>query len=411
MEKKRKKLTLTARILLGLVIGIATGFLLQSSPDIANMYLKPISTLFLNLIKMVIVPLVFSSLVMGVCSSDDIKKVGRIGVKTVVYFLTTTLFAVCVGLVFGGLFRVGAGFRMPLEATYEAKEAPSFIQTILDMFPTNPFKALADGNMMQIIVIALFLGVGISLTGEKGTPFKSAMDAFSQIMCKITAIIMEIAPIAIFAQMAVVISSNGADVLLPLAGLIAAVYVACAVHAIVVYSAALKLFSKISPINFFKAMVPAMSFAFTTASSAATLPFSNECCEELGVSNTVRSFVLPLGATINMDGTAVFQGICALFIATVYGIQLTPMQFVMIVLSATIASIGTAGVPGAGTIMLGMVLTTVNLPLEGITLILGVERILDMARTALNITGDCVCSVIVAASEGELKTPEIKITV
>ncbi|MEG2928358.1 MAG: dicarboxylate/amino acid:cation symporter [Oscillospiraceae bacterium] len=408
MKEKRKKITLTARILIGLVTGILAGFLLQGAPEFANTFLKPIGTLFLNLIKMVIVPLVFSSLVMGICSSDDIKKVGRIGVKTIIYFMVTTLLAVCVGLLFGKLFNVGAGFSIPMDAAYEAKEAPSFVQTILDMFPTNPFKALSDGNMLQVIVVALFLGTGMSLAGDGAAPFKSAMDSFSQVMCKITAIIMELAPIAIFAQMAVVVSTNGMSVLLPLAGLILAVYAACIVHAVVVYSTAIKLFAKVSPIEFFKAMIPAISFAYTTASSAATLPFSNECCEKMGVSNTVRSFVLPLGATINMDGTAVFQGICALFIATVYGVQLTPMQLVVIVFSATLASIGTAGVPGAGTIMLGMVLASVNLPLEGITLILGVERILDMARTVVNITGDCACSVIVAASEGELIRPQAK---
>ena len=316
------------------------------------------------------------------------------------------MLAVCIGLMFGKLFNVGNGLSIPVEATYEVKKAPSFIATLLDMVPTNPFKALMEGNMLQIIVISIFLGVGITLLGKAAQPVKTLMDSFAQVMCTITTTIMQIAPLAIFAQMTVVVSSNGLKVLLPLAGLIAAVYLACFFHAAVVYSAAIKGFAKISPLQFFKYMLPAMTFAFSTASSNATLPFSNECCEKMGVSNTVRSFVLPLGATVNMDGTAVFQGICALFIANVYGITLTPTQIALIVFSATLASIGTAGVPGAGTIMLGMVLTTVNLPIEGITIILGVERILDMARTVVNITGDCACSVIVAASEGELNFPQ-----
>lgn len=402
-SKQKKKLNLSVKILIGLFAGIIVGLCLQGNTKIATDYIRPFGTFFLNMVKMCIVPLVFSSLVMGACGLGDVKKVGRIGGKTMLYFLTTTAFAVVIGLLVGTLFNVGQGISLPADiAAAEPAATPSIIQTILDIIPTNPFDALAKGNMLQVIAFALFIGVAIAAIGEKAAVFQNAMDGFAEVMYKIIGAIMNLAPYAVFALMTPVVATNGPSVLLPLLGLILAVYVACILHAVVVYSSTVKLIGKVSPITFFKMAAPAMIFAFTTASSASTVPFSLESSRKLGVPEPIRSFVIPLGATVNMDGTAAFQGICCLFIAKVYGIDLTVLQLAMIVLTATLASIGTAGVPGAGTVMLGMVLQSVGLPLEGVALIMGVERILDMARTCVNITGDIACSVVVSKSENEL---------
>lgn len=405
MEKTaKKKMPLTAKILIGLLAGIVVGLILNAVGlvDIANNVIKPFGTLFLNLIKMAIVPLVFASLVMGACGLGDVKKVGRIGGKTIVYFLCTTALAVVIGLIIGKLFNVGAGMTLPSDAVYEAKEATGFVDTLLNIIPTNPFKALVEGNMLQVIAFALFVGVGIAIVGPKAESFKQGMEGFAEVMYAIIGGIMQLAPYAVFCLIIPVVASQGAGVLAPLAMLIIAVYLACILHAVITYSFTVKAFGKMNPLKFFKLAAPASIFAFTTASSSATLPFSMECSKKMGVSPDVRSFVLPLGATINMDGTAAFQGICALFVAAVYGIDLTLGQMVTIIVSATLASIGTAGVPGAGTVMLGMVLTTVGLPLDAVAIIMGVERILDMARTSVNVTGDMACAVVIAASEHEL---------
>lgn len=404
MEKTKKKLHLTIKILIGLIAGIIVGIVLNltGQASLADTYIKPFGTLFLNLIKMVIVPLVFASLVMGACGLGDIRKVGRVGGKTMVYFLMTTASAVVLGLIIGKLLNVGSGLTLPSDAAYEAAAATNFVDTLLNIIPTNPFDALAKGNMLQVIAFALFVGVGIAVLGEKAEVFKKGMEGFAEVMYTIIGGIMKLAPYAVFALIIPVVASQGVSVLGPLFMLIFAVYLACALHAGIVYSITVKLMGKMSPIKFFKLAAPAMLFAYTTASSSATLPFTMEASRKMGVSHEIRSFVLPLGATVNMDGTAAFQGICALFVAAVYGINLSLGQMAMIVLSATLASIGTAGVPGAGTVMLGMVLTSVGLPLDAIVIIMGVERILDMARTCINVTGDMACAVIVAKSEGEL---------
>lgn len=414
MEKASpKKMHLSIKILIGLVGGILVGIALNlaGQADFANAYIKPFGTLFLNLIKMAIVPLVFASLVMGACGLGDVKKVGRIGGKTMVYFLATTSFAVILGLVIGKLLNVGSGIVLPADATYKAPEATRAVDTLLNIIPTNPFNALVQGNMLQVIAFALFVGIGIAVVGPKAEGFKRGMEGFAEVMYAVIGGIMKLAPYAVFALIIPVVASQGAGILKPLFILVLAVYLACILHAGIVYSIAVKVLGKISPLEFFKAAAPAMLFAFTTASSSATLPFSMESARRLGVSPQVRSFVLPLGATVNMDGTAAFQGICALFVASVYGIDLTLGQMATIVLAATLASIGTAGVPGAGTVMLGMVLTTVGLPLDAIALIMGVERIMDMARTSVNVTGDIACSVVVARSENALAAQYAEIEV
>lgn len=398
-----KKLQLTTKIFIGLALGILLGIILQPNPDIAVKFVKPFGTLFLNLIKLVIVPLVFSSLVVGTCGMDDVRKLGRIGGKTVAYYMLTTAFAVTIGLILANLSNVGGGFSIPVDAKVEVAAAPNVIETLLNIIPSNPLKALVDGNMLQIIAFALIIGAGIIGIGEKGKVLFNFFDAMADVMYKIIAVIMEFAPIGVFALITPVVAQNGPGVLLPLLKLIVVVYAGCAIHALFTYSATVSLFAKVNPVKFFKGIAPAMVFAFTTASSSATLPISMKRSEEnLGVPKSVTSFVLPLGATINMDGTAIYQGVCAFFIAQVYGIDLPISAQLTIILTATLASIGTAGVPGAGMIMLGMVLQSVGLPIEGIALIAGVDRILDMMRTMINITGDAACATIIAATEGEL---------
>jgi Na+/H+-dicarboxylate symporter len=408
-----KKMQLSTKILIGLAAGVVAGILLQGIPDVASTWIKPFGTLFLNLIKMIIVPLVLASLIVGTCGLGDVRKLGRIGGKTLVYYLLTTAFAVTLGLILANIFNVGAGFVLPsgIKAA-EASQVPKVVDTLLNIIPTNPVKALADGNMLQIIAFALIIGGGIVVLGDKGKPVLEFFDSLTEITYKITAGIMNLAPYAVFALITPVVATNGPKVLLPLLSVIVIVYAGCFLHAALVYSSTLMLFAKFSPLKFFKGIFPAQAIAFTTCSSNATLPVNMQCTEQnLGVPKSICSFVLPLGATINMDGTALYQGVCALFIANVFGIDLTMTQQFTIVLTATLASIGTAGVPGAGLIMLTMVLQSVGLPLEGLALVAGIDRILDMARTTINITGDSACAVIMAASEKELdRNCEIKHT-
>ncbi|GAQ25663.1 dicarboxylate/amino acid:cation symporter [Tepidanaerobacter syntrophicus] len=399
-----KKLSLPVKIFIGLVLGIVVGLIFQSSPEVAITYIKPLGVLFLNLIKMVIVPLVLSSLVVGSASTGDVGKLGRIGIKTLAYFLITTALAVTLGLFFANILQPGLGLSIPLDATAEAGEIPSMLDTLLNIVPTNPIQAMAEANMLQIIIFALFLGISITLVGDKAKPFFDFFDSMAEVCYKIVAIIMEFGPIGVFGLIAPVVAEHGASALLPLLKVIIAVYLSCIVHAVVVYSGAVYLFTKMNPIMFFKGAAPAMMLAFTTSSSSGTLPITMKCTEEnLGVPKSISSFVLPLGATINMDGTALYQGVCALFVAQVYGLDLNLAQQMTVVLTATLASIGTAGVPGGGLIMLTMVLQSVGLPLEGVALIGGIDRILDMARTCVNTTGNMACAVVIASTEGELQ--------
>ncbi|WP_296971883.1 dicarboxylate/amino acid:cation symporter [Tepidanaerobacter sp. EBM-38] len=404
-----KKVSLSVRIFIGLLLGVLAGLMLQSSPAVATTYIKPLGTLFLNLIKMIIVPLVLSSLVVGSASTGDVGKLGRIGIKTLTYYLITTALAVMLGLFLANVLNPGFGLSIPLDATAEAKEIPSMVDTLLNIIPTNPIQAMANANMLQIIVFAIFLGVAITLVGDKGKPFLAFFDSMAEVCYKIVAIIMEFAPIGVFGLITPVITEHGVSALLPLLKVIIAVYLSCFIHAIVVYSGTVYISAKMSPATFFKGAAPAMMLAFTTSSSSGTLPVTMKCAEDnLGVPKSIGSFVLPLGATINMDGTALYQGVCALFVAQVYGMDLTIVEQMTIVLTATLASIGTAGVPGGGLIMLTMVLQSVGLPLEGIALIGGIDRILDMARTCINITGDMACAVLVSSTEGELQKPAQK---
>ena len=398
---EKRKVSLTVWIFIALILGVIAGILLQGSPKIAETYIAPLGTIFLNLVKMVVVPVVLFSIMQGVISLQDIRKVGSIGGKTVAFYICTTAFAVTLGLVFANMLNVGSGYKLDsgmLEG-FEAVESPSFIDTIVNIFPSNAVQPLADATMLQIIVIALFFGFGVIIAGEKGKLAGSVIESFSEVSIKVMGIIIKFSPIGVFGLITPVIATNGVSVLLPLLKLIGVAYLVSIIHMVVVYSSAVRAIGKISPIRFFKEMSEAMLFAFSSASSVGTLPFNMECTKRLGVKKEVSSFVLPLGATINMDGTAIYQGVCVVFIAQIFGMDLTMSQQLTVILTATLASIGTAGVPGSGVIMLSMVLQSVGLPLEGIALVAGIDRILDMARTPVNITGDAACSVCVNAME------------
>ena len=400
MKKSGKKLSLTTKIVISLILGIIAGILLQNHADIAKEYIKPFGTIYLNLIKMIVVPVVLLSITQGIVSLQDIKKVGSIGLKTVVYYLFTTALAVTVGLVFANALNVGAGYVLPAgDLSYEASEAPSFIDTIVNIFPSNAFTPLVNATMLQVIVLALFLGFGIILAGEKGEMAAKVVDSFAEVAFKIMGMIIQLSAIGVFALICPVVAENGPVVLLPLLKVVLVAYTGYIIHVVVVYSTSVKVIAGLNPLTFFKEMSRPMLFAFSSASSVGALPFNLETSERLGVRKEIASFVLPLGATINMDGTAIYQGVCAIFIGQIFGIDLTISQQLTIILTATLASIGTAGVPSSGMIMLAMVLQSVGLPLEGIALVAGIDRILDMGRTVVNITGDAACAICVDAIE------------
>ena len=398
---------LSTKILIGLLSGVIVGLFFQGNPVWASTFIGPLGTLFLRLINMIIVPLVFYTIIVGASSVGDMKKLGRLGGKTMAFYLVTTGIAVVIGIVLANIIAPGAGLTLPVDAEYAGREAPPIIEVLLNIIPNKPLEALVQGSMLQIITFALFIGIAITAAGEKAQIVRNFFDGFAEIMYKMTGFVMAFAPYGVFGLIVPVVAVNGPDVLFPLFKIIATVYIGVFLHGFFVYGAALRLFTKLGLLDFYKAIFPAQVIAFSTCSSGATLPVTIKCVEEnIGVSKEVSSFVLPLGATINMDGTAVYVGVAALFVAQVYGLELTIAQQLIVVITGALASIGSAGVPGAGLIMLTLVLTSVNLPLEGVALVAGVDRILDMARTTLNITGDAVAAVVVAASEDELELSE-----
>src|SRR5690625_3852736 len=395
------RINLLTQILIAFVIAIILGLIFGSSIEV----LQPLGDLFLRLIRFIIAPLVLTTLVIGVASIGDPQSLGRVGGKTIAYYLITTAIAIVIGLAFAFVISPGKGLSIDVEAVEEVEvnESEGVVQTFLNIVPTNPFESLTEGNILQIIFFAIFVGLAITLVGKKAEPVYKFFDGFSEVMFRITGIVMRFAPIGILGLVAPIVGQYGAQVLLPLLKIILAVAIACIVHAIVMYSLSVKTFANMNPLTFFKGIGPAAIVAFSTASSAATLPVTIKNTQEnLGVSNKISSFVLPLGATINMDGTAIYQGVAVIFIAQFYGLDLTFTQLLMVVLTTVSASIGTAGVPGAGMIMLAMVLSAVGLPLEGIALIAGIDRILDMFRTTVNIVGDASAAVVVAGTEDEI---------
>ena len=397
---KKIKSNLAIQIFIALVLAIIAGLLLgKPNAGFANSYIKPFGTIFLNLLKFIVCPIVLFSILCGMISMKDIRKVGSIGVKTIVYYLLTTAFALVIGLVMAQLMK---GFFPALSTSnleYAAKEPTSFMDTLVGIFPSNFLSPLVNANMLQIIVIALFVGFGIILVGEKAEKVRLMIEQINDVFMKVMELILKLSPIGVFCLLTPVVAENGAEIIGSLAMVLLTAYLSYIIHALVVYSSTVKALGGLSPIEFFKGMAPAMIFAFSSASSVGTLPLNMECCEKLGADKETTAFVLPLGATINMDGTAIYQAVCAVFIASCYGINLTLGQMATIVITATLASIGTAGVPGAGMVMLTMVLTSVGLPVEGIALVAGVDRIFDMGRTVLNITGDASCSIIVSNLE------------
>jgi Na+/H+-dicarboxylate symporter len=398
--KEKKKMSLAMQIFIALVLAIAAGLLLQKHAQFAETYIKPFGTIFLNLLKFIVVPIVLFSIMCGIISMRDIKKVGAIGLKTVVYYMCTTAFAITIGLIGGNLFKKMFPVIATTDLSYQVGEKTSLMDTIVNIFPSNFISPMAEANMLQVIVMALLIGFAIILVGEeKNTRIIIACNDLNDVFMKCMEMILKLSPIGVFCLLCPVVAANGATIIGSLAMVLLAAYVCYIVHAVVVYSFAVKTIGGISPLTFFKEMLPAIMFAFSSASSVGTLPINMECTEKLGTSREISSFILPLGATINMDGTAIYQGVCAIFIASCYGIHLTLPQMLTIIFTATLASIGTAGVPGAGMVMLAMVLTSVGLPVDGIALVAGVDRIFDMGRTTVNITGDASCCVIVSNLE------------
>lgn len=398
--KEKKKMSLAMQIFIALVLAIAAGLLLQKHAQFAETYIKPFGTIFLNLLKFIVVPIVLFSIMCGIISMRDIKKVGASGLKTVVYYMCTTAFAITIGLIGGNLFKKMFPVIATTDLSYQVGEKTSLMDTIVNIFPSNFISPMAEANMLQVIVMALLIGFAIILVGEeKNTRIITACNDLNDVFMKCMEMILKLSPIGVFCLLCPVVAANGATIIGSLAMVLLAAYVCYIVHAVVVYSFAVKTIGGISPLTFFKEMLPAIMFAFSSASSVGTLPINMECTEKLGTSREIASFILPLGATINMDGTAIYQGVCAIFIASCYGIHLTLPQMLTIIFTATLASIGTAGVPGAGMVMLAMVLTSVGLPVDGIALVAGVDRIFDMGRTTVNITGDASCCVIVSNLE------------
>ncbi len=409
---QKGKYGLTTKVLMALVIGIIVGILVYSLPSgtlkdtilVDGIFLF-LGQVFLRGIMMLVVPLVFISLVNGAANMGDITKLGRIGSKTILFYMTTTAIAIVIALTLGVLLKPGIGLDMgAVEAVdVAARDTVPLVQIFYEMIPNNIVGAMAAGSMLQIIVFALITGVGISLLGEKGKYLSTLFENLNDLIMKLVEIIMIFAPIGVFGLIARTFSTVGYSAMIPLMKYIGTVYIGLLIHATVVYGSMFKIFAGLSLRKFYKKFLPAMSVAFSTASSGATIPVTLEITErDMGVSKEVSSFTVPLGATINMDGTAIMQGVASLFVAQVYGIEMTIPMMLTIVLTATLASIGTAGVPGAGAIMLTLVLQSVGLPLEGIGLIMGIDRLVDMARTAINVTGDAVCTTIIAKSEGGL---------
>ncbi|WP_394126517.1 dicarboxylate/amino acid:cation symporter [Vibrio hepatarius] len=407
----KKPMSLTSRVIFGMVAGILTGFAIRSlfadngfvDAYIVNGLFEVGGQIFVASLKMLVVPLVFVSLVCGTSSLKDLSTLGRMGGKTLAFYVATTAVAITLALTMGNLFQPGAGADLTAASSFKSAEAPSLGQVIIDMFPTNPISAMAEGKTLQVIVFAVLFGIAISAAGKPGERIASFFSDLNEVIMKLVAILMNLAPYGVFFLMAKLFTGLGLGAILNLAEYFLVLAGTLLLHGLVTYSVMLKGFTGLSPITFLKKMEDAIMFAFSTASSNATIPVTMETAKNrMGVENRVSSFTVPLGATVNMDGTAIMQGVATAFIAQAFNIDLTMGDYLMVIMTATLASIGTAGVPGVGLVMLAMVLNQVGLPLEGIALIMGVDRLLDMIRTAVNITGDSAVTIIVAKSEGAL---------
>ncbi len=390
-----KRLSLTTQILIALLLAVLAGVLLHNQADFVNSYIKPIGTIFLNLLKFIVVPLVLFSIMAGILSMNDIKKVGSLGLRTLLYFMVTTIFAVTLGLVVPTLFKgVLPLIHINLDAT-AAVEVPrlSVVDQIVEMFPSNLVEPLVSMRMMPIIVIALFFGIAMVHVGEKGEMARKVTLSFNDVVGKVLQYIMALAPIGVFCMLTPVVVENGPSVLGSYAALLILAYLCFAIHAGVVYSTSVALLGKMSPLKFFKNMQSAMLFAFSSDSSVATLPYTIQCTEKMGVDKEIGRFVLSLGATINMDGVAIYLGVASVFMAACCGIDLTLSQYMAIAFASTVASIGTPGIPGGSLALMAMVFASAGIPVECVAVAAGIDRIIDMGRTVMSVTGDASCAI------------------
>jgi Na+/H+-dicarboxylate symporter len=386
------------KVIAGFVLGTLTGVGLGESA----VMLKPLGDLFISAIKMLVAPLVFCAIVVSITSLGLQGNLKRLSFKTLAMFMFTGTIASFIGLTVGSLMDMGGNLAL---ATSEVRERdiPGFAQVLLNMIPVNPFASLADGNVLQIIVFAALVGIAINTVGEKAAPLKNAIEAGAEVMFQLTRMVLKLTPIGVFGLMAWVVGEYGLSTLLPLGKFILAIYIAALIHIVFVYGGLVKFAAGLSPLKFFRKAIPAQIVAFSTASSFGTLPASTRCTEAMGVSKRYSAFVLPLGATMNMDGCGgIYPAIAAIFIAQIYGISLDMTDYMLIAVTATVASIGTAGVPGSAMVMLTVTLGVIGLPLEGIAFIAAIDRIVDMIRTATNITGDMMTAVVIGKSEGQL---------
>lgn len=407
-----KKFGLTTKIFVGMILGIILGLIMYKIPagDVKDVVILDgilgfVGGGFLRLLMMVLVPVVFTSLACGTASLDDVRTLGRIGSKTMIFYMTTTVLAICIALALALLISPGVGVdagSIQLAAPKIGEQVP-LVDVFINVIPKNFFDALSTANMLQIIVFAVFIGLAVSIAKEKAEWPRKLLVQWNEVFLTMTTMIMTIAPYGVFALVTRTFAKLGYSAMMPLAKYMIAIGIALLIQGIVVYGAMLKAFTGLSYSKFIKNMLPVITVIFSTASSAATLPIHLETAEKrLGVSNRVASFTIPLGATINMDGTAIMQGVASIFIAQMFNVHLSVGAYLTIILTATLASIGTAGIPGSGLIMLSMVLTAVGLPLEGIAMIMGVDRLVDMCRSTINILGDAVCTLIIAKQENEL---------
>ena len=413
-EKTKKKIGLSTQIFIALLIGALFGVVIHywvpssyiKDTVIVEGVLYVVGQGFIRLMQMLVVPLVFCSLICGSMAIGDTKTLGKVGVKTIGFYLVTTALAVCVAL--GSALLINPGRGLDMDAVQKgtvssATEATSLVDTLLNIIPKNPVQSMANGDMLPIIVFALFVGIMLAKLGTRGSVVANFFSQFNDVMMEMTMAIMKIAPIGVFCLIARTFATVGFSAFAPMLKYMGNVTLALAIQCLVVYQILLFVFTRLNPFKFIKKFLPVMGFAFSTATSNATIPMSiDTLSKKMGVSKQISSFTIPLGATINMDGTSIMQGVAVVFIAQAYGIPLTMGNLATVVVTATLASIGTAGVPSVGLVTLAMVLNSVGLPTEGIALIMGIDRILDMIRTAVNITGDAVCTTIVCHQEGSL---------
>lgn len=413
-NKTKKKLSLSTIIFIALLTGAVFGILIHyfipegyfRDTILINGIFYVLGNGFIRLMQMLVVPLVFCSLVCGAMAIGDTKTLGTVGVKTIIFYLITTALAVCLALSVASLINPGLGMHETVSDTSAAVETTTinFADTLLNIIPKNIFNSLANGDMLPVIVFALFTGILLASMGNRVSTVANFFSQFNDIMMEMTTAVMKVAPVGVFCLIAKTFAGIGFDAFVPMLKYMGSVILALALQCFVVYQVLLFLFTRLNPFRFIRKFFPVMTFAFSTSTSNATIPLSIDTLfKKIGVSKRISSFTIPLGATINMDGTSIMQGVAVIFIAQAYGIDLTPSALATVVATATVASIGTAGVPSVGLVTLSMVLTSVGLPTEGIALIMGIDRILDMLRTVVNITGDAVCTTIIARQQGAFK--------